>query len=254
MRVLTVNTQFMNPLNFWAYSSKDDLSETLQWVEKQFQLAKSQNQKILLSGHIPPGQKRGSAMPESLNFWNAGLEALLVKYPDLVVGSVWGHTHQDDFALFHDYSVQPPKPTLATFVAPSVTPYGGNHYPSVRKFYYDRTTGALLDHETCYNNLTDFHQKGGHFNDYWKREYSACEAWGLNDLSPIEVQNKIYNPLWNNNVTAWQQFMDYFRVLYPATMCRMEDLDCRKKHLCSMGHLSFDHYLDCATSKWPLEA
>lgn len=249
IRVVTLNSQWVNPLNFWVYSSPTDLAMNLQWIEGIFNQSRANGEKILISGHIPPGIGRGDAMPESLNFWNEGFEKLLVEYGDLVIGGLCGHTHQDDFGIFHDYSVHPPRPTMVTFTTPAVTPYGSGYYPTVRKYIFDRTTGELLDQHTYYNNMTQFHSEAKDFNQYWRLEYSAASAWGLKSLSPQEVESKILNRLWANDEKAWQQFGDFRNVLGHRE-CE-GSIACKHNYLCSMTHMNLFNYAKCSVEHWP---
>ena len=55
LRVISINTNFCNNLNFWLLLNFADPHYHLHWLYKQLHKAEMNKEKVYLLGHIPPG-------------------------------------------------------------------------------------------------------------------------------------------------------------------------------------------------------
>ena len=135
-------------------------------------------------------------------------------------------------------------------IAPAVTPWettlpgvigGAANNPAIRLVQYDRTTGATLNIEQYYLNLTDTNLSG---NPNWILEYNATEYYNQPDMQTASLNN-----IANNLLTDDELFKKYYSangVNYdPNEVCVDE---CRLVHYCAITEVDYDAYEACMQS------
>ena len=55
LRLVSINTNFCNNLNFWLLLNFDDPSEHLHWLYAVLLKAERRGEAVYIIGHIPPG-------------------------------------------------------------------------------------------------------------------------------------------------------------------------------------------------------
>ena len=55
LRVVSVNTNFCNNMNFWLLINFDDPQKHLHWLYRQLHKAEVNKEKVMIIGHIAPG-------------------------------------------------------------------------------------------------------------------------------------------------------------------------------------------------------
>merc|ERR1712176_1586908 len=129
LRIISLNTQYCDNLNFWLYLNNTDPGNMLQWLVSELTWAELRGVKVIILGHIPTGRS-DCKKAFSWNYYE-----IVDRFEATVVGQYMGHTHQDHFALM--YSEEPDRhPTGFQFISPSLTTYS-NLRPSVRVFTLD---------------------------------------------------------------------------------------------------------------------
>jgi hypothetical protein len=101
---------------------------------------------------------------------------LSTAYADVIVASVGGHTHSDEFQVFHTPSGAP---AGVYYIAPSVTTFTG-HNPAFRVYEVDAGSMTVQDYTQHFMNLTRANAEGA---ITWETLYSARAAYGLPDMS-----------------------------------------------------------------------
>jgi sphingomyelin phosphodiesterase len=174
LRVLSYNTMFGSTLNFWlALNESDgDLGGQLAWLDSQLSAAAAAGQKVYVIGHVPPGFGTVPA-------YSARLNAIFAAHRDVLAGLFYGHTHKDQVSVVTD-PANASDPLAVCYLAPSLTPFT-NINPSFRAYYYNRTSGAVLDYEQFTMNLTFANEED---RPEFDLVYAARAAYGLEDLSP----------------------------------------------------------------------
>ncbi|XP_015127515.1 sphingomyelin phosphodiesterase [Diachasma alloeum] len=222
-RIISVNTNYCNNLNFWLLiNSKDPVNE-LQWLIDELQGAENRSEKVHIIGHIPPGTS------DCLKVWSANYYRIINRYESTITAQFFGHTHYDEFELFYDTD-DLTRPVSVAYVGPSVTPYE-NLNPGYRIYYVDDDQGSstrqVVDHETWIMNLEEANL---YDSPFWWRLYSARDAYQMASLLPAE---------WNRLVDRMIDDTEIFDVYYKhyhknASVRPLCDIQCRKRLLCDL--------------------
>ncbi|XP_064099759.1 sphingomyelin phosphodiesterase-like isoform X2 [Macrobrachium nipponense] len=173
-RIISVNSMFGYTINLWLYENSNDVAHELKWLEAELWKAEQEGELVHLIGHIPPG------LLYNERSWSREYTRIINRYENIVRGQFFGHTHNDEFEVFHDGE----RPFGVAYVAPSQTPWTGLN-PSYRIYTVDGerpdTTRMVLDHDTYIMNLTEAHETNA---TRWHKLYSAKEAYGMPSLTP----------------------------------------------------------------------
>ncbi|XP_011438303.3 acid sphingomyelinase-like phosphodiesterase 3b [Magallana gigas] len=188
MRILALNT------NLYYTSDKvtthmDDPADQFVWMEGILMQARRDHEKVLVTGHVPPGIAAEGGRPWFYQHFNTRMVHILQQYSDVIIGLHFGHEHADTFRLFYDHSG---RPEMTLYVAPSVTPWrykipsatGPKHNPSFRLIKYDRTTGRHLDLVQYYMDLPESNKQS---RPIWSIAYTATKDMGVPDISPASM-------------------------------------------------------------------
>jgi sphingomyelin phosphodiesterase len=97
-------------------SVTQDPGNQLEWLQKQLELTKSQNQTVHIVGHVPPGHE------DCFKTWSREFYKIVAKYRSVIRGQFYGHTHYDEFRIFHDPLIKS-DPINVMWIGPSLTPY-----------------------------------------------------------------------------------------------------------------------------------
>ena len=179
---------------FWASNYVDSCNSKggdpgaamLSWLDFQLYATQQAGRKAQILMHEPPGinaystaRNAGTCQEKVTPFWNpnavAGFRALILKYPGIVTQNFAGHTHMDGFTVTSDNNGSP---VLATHITPSISPIFGNN-PAFTVYYYERSTGNVLDSATYYLSNLNRAQSGSE-PPQWRLEYIFAQAYGQN--------------------------------------------------------------------------
>ena len=141
----------------------------LSWLHEVLKMAKSSGAAVIISGHIPPVS----------DYWHnkciESYSALATKYGSTIVGHMFAHTHQDNYAILLDPT------TGASNGVINIAPSGVSTYnPSIRQYFYDTGSGLITDYTQYYSNIT---QDNFYGKLTWKAEYTWRQAYGYGTWS-----------------------------------------------------------------------
>ncbi|XP_077979507.1 acid sphingomyelinase-like phosphodiesterase 3b [Glandiceps talaboti] len=222
-----------------------DPAQQFVWMEQTLETAKSANEKVWIVAHISPGHpERSHSMPWFYPEHNAKYIALIEKYHDIIIGQFYAHHHTDHFKVFYNENGEPINSML---LAPAVVPwrnkyvlrpeFGANN-PGVRLIKYERSTGKLLDIIQYMTNLTEANQSG---NTEWVEEYTATEAYGIEDVTTESLHNLV-ELLQPDSSEQFYKYNLYNSVSYDTSPC---DEMCKKLHMCAITNVKIDEYDAC---------
>ncbi|KAH9491716.1 Acid sphingomyelinase-like phosphodiesterase 3b [Bulinus truncatus] len=190
------------------------VSPKFAWMEDQLLEAKSNGEKVILTGHVPPGLLH---IPEYVEwYWpqfKTRFMSIILNYSDIITALHFGHDHYDSFKILQSDDGTKAVPQ---FCAPSVTPWrhklqeggvekvGEPHNPGLRLIKYNRTSGAQLDYSQYYINIT-MANAAQDTVAVWKILYNFTSTYGVNDMS-IESLRQIFTKLEDNNSPLYQKF------------------------------------------------
>jgi len=158
------------------------------WLQKELMSSRMNNEKVYLTGHVPP-----SIEMYKLKCYEIYVN-ITAEFSDVILGHLYGHTHDDNFVLIPVPNGMARHFTLpATGVAnivPSVMP---SYNPSFRIWRYDAETGRILDYDQY---MADLDESNAKRSLVYVKEYSFLQAYKsiLNDFSVesfIKLQHAI---------------------------------------------------------------
>ncbi|UYV61789.1 SMPD1 [Cordylochernes scorpioides] len=213
-KIISINTNYCNNLNWWLLINTTDPANQLRWLINELQLSELIGQKVHIIGHIPPGTM------DCLSEWSRNFYKIINRYEGTVTAQFYGHTHTDEFEVFYDEETLT-RPTSIAYVGPSVTTYegvnpgyriytvDGNYKDSSKftnimigkivKFYWYQ---LVLDHETYTMDLEEANRND---KPVWELEYTAKADLGMPSLTPKD---------WNDLISRMAKDDDLFQKFY----------------------------------------
>ncbi|KAF2354919.1 Calcineurin-like phosphoesterase domain ApaH type [Trinorchestia longiramus] len=226
LRVLSVNGNYCNSMNWWLMIAHKDPTEQLAWMDSQLAEADAAGEKVHILTHIPPGYY------ECLPSWSREFARIVTKYSDVVTGIFSGHQHLDQWEVIYD-SENSTRPTSVVYIAPSATTFR-EHSPSFRTFTVDGGEGSesswtVVDHHTYTANLTIANLPDNILE--FELRYKAREEFNMSDLSPQSWSDLV--EVMAQNQTMFNKHMR-FKHNYWAEPTEINDCDreCKTKSLC----------------------
>ncbi|XP_064099686.1 sphingomyelin phosphodiesterase-like isoform X1 [Macrobrachium nipponense] len=205
-RIISVNSMFGYGADVWLYQNSNDVAHELAWLENELWKAEQEGELVHLLGHIPPG------LLSNERTWSREYNRIIRRYENIIRGQFFGHTHYDEFEVFHDGD----RPIGVAYVAPSQTPW---YYlnPAYRIYTIDgerpETTRMVLDHSTYVMNLTEAHETNV---TRWFELYSAKDAYGMQSLKPedwhqlglrMADDRTLFDVYWRNFVSIGEPYL-----------------------------------------------
>ncbi|KAL1525653.1 hypothetical protein AB1Y20_020503 [Prymnesium parvum] len=249
--------------------SKTDGGQQLDWLRTMLDRMRQDRQTAILLGHIPPGpshfefdsicaaghyyQRAGGAC------WNpmaqSGLLALLAAYADVVPNSFFGHHHTSSLRVVYNSSAAA---RHVMYLSPSLTPRNPTHDPAVRLYYYNRSSGAVVDFVDYSHDLRQSNA-AGRIN--WRVEAALRKApLNLSSLSAVAWESAARRMLEYDHAPQSQRELDPhdpFLSWMSSERCKMEVYiasgdsrvpplrRCKLAVLCPMLHLEDAPYAQC---------
>ncbi|KAM4796838.1 sphingomyelin phosphodiesterase [Rhinophrynus dorsalis] len=198
LRLVSLNMNFCALENFWLLINATDPAGQLQWLVGVLQEAETNNEKVHIIGHIPPGI--------CLKSWSWNYYRIVNRFESTIVSQFFGHTHLDEFEIFYDEETLS-RPLSVAFIAPSVTTFV-NLNPGFRVYQidgqYPESSHVVLDHETYILNLTEANA-GGKEEPRWTLLYSALKTYGMKSAYPADWDNLLHRFLQDERLfqTFW---------------------------------------------------
>ncbi|KAJ8316809.1 hypothetical protein KUTeg_004713 [Tegillarca granosa] len=228
-------------LNTNLYYTSDKLTATLTdpadqlvWLENELEKAKNNNEKVLITGHVPPGITAPSNILWMYPQYNKRINQILTAYSDIIVGQHFGHEHEDSFRVYFKND----KPVMSQFCAPSVTPWrykipgrtGPPHNPGVRLIKYNRDSGEHLELVQYYMDLPKTNKM---LNPEWEVEYTLPKDYGMSDLSPGSF-GKLLTKMSQSESMEFKNYMKWKIVSAVNTDEPKCDINCKSSYICSL--------------------
>lgn len=229
-------------------ASMPDPGNQLQWLDDTLTQASESRLKVLLIGHVPPGQfEKHEDKHWFRPYYNQIFVELLRKH-NRVFGSLhFGHHHTDTFRLFYD-----DKGTTvgSFFVAPAVTPWettlpgvmgGAGNNPGVRLVQYNRTSATVINVLQYYLNLTKANSRPQGSMAQWELAYNATAYYDQPDMTTASLKNLV-DRMWTDDAL----FDKYYKAngLY-FDMNEKWSSETRSVHCCAITQLDYKNYTTC---------
>lgn len=226
VRLVGLNTQYGDLLNFWLYYTDNIGPNQTQWLETVMEDARINNEKVVLASHIPCSHNAGVRDSFCLE-----LISVLSKYTDIIKLVLSGHTHSDSWVSWGNMFTQ--------FITPSVTTFSFRN-PTFRLFTLD-SEWDLEKVDTYYFDLAEANSG----NPQWKLEYSLPSAYNMPDLS-VDSFNNVAKSLLTNE-TLWNLFSTYHGASSPL-LSLPNTKEEKVVWLCNLSSATLAEWSACVTS------
>lgn len=133
LKIISLNTQAQNNLNFFLLRDSTDPGKMFEWLESELKASEAKGQLVYIIGHIPPG--------DFIYEWGERFSALVDRYSYTIRGQFYGHTHHDQAGVFFSQT-NPNKLVNYCLIAPSLQ--CGKH-PQYRIMEVDYDTLQVVD-------------------------------------------------------------------------------------------------------------
>lgn len=221
-RLISLNTNFCNNMNWWLLINTTDPMGQLGWFMDVLQTAENNNEKVHIIGHIFPG---GSSC---LKAWSWNYYKIVNRYENIIVGQFFGHVHNELYTMFYD-DIKFERPTNVLYVPGSVTTFSRLN-PTFRIYevdgLYNGSSWYPLDYQNYYLNITEVNQSQ---KSVWRKEYSAKADLGLKNLYPADWDDLINRM--KKDDTLFQKYYRYTQKLATTEIC---DAQCKISLLCDL--------------------
>lgn len=229
-RIISLNTQYCDRLNFWLYINQTDPDSALAWLTQELLEAEQAGDKVHIIGHVPSGEDY------CFETWSRNYYSIINRFESTIRGQFFGHTHQDSFAVFYDQFSSNSRATNMMYVTPSVTSFGLGQgvQPSYRVYTidgsYKHSTWSVLDAETYVMDIDEANKLG---KPQWKLEYKAKDAYKMANLFPQEWSNVIDRL--DKDEKMLKNYIRFHYRLSPAAAANYDcDWLCRYNALCEL--------------------
>ena len=232
LRIIALNTQACNNLNFWFLQNVTDPGNQVEWLQGQLAAAESAGEQVYIIGHIPIGDS------DCLSQWGYRYKALMDRYQFTVRGQFFGHTHNDHVKVnrgFFDNS-----PISVQWIAPSLTTYT-NLNPSFRIYAADSNTWLPVNYYQYRLNLTQANLNAT-AAPQWTVAYDFLSEYNLPDMSVETVYKWALSMMMNE--AEMVKFMGNFVAGGPGapTEC---GITCRSNEICDLTNGVIQDIWDC---------
>lgn len=229
----------------------EDPAGQFEWMASVMEDAREKGQKVYLFGHVPPGMfERSVNTSWFYPHFNTRFVQFIIDNSDIIAGQFFAHQHSDSFKLFYvrkgDALVgeETETPAAVMYLAPSVTPWKTTltgvsaNNPSIRLYEYDPKTGAIVNIQQYYTNLTEANLKG---EVKWELEYSATTVYNLENVNSSSIGRLVDR--FSESNEDFDKYYDYNAVSYQGEEpC---DAECKATQICSIVCPSYDQYYAC---------
>lgn len=150
--LITLNTVPYSPLHTPKSSEVKDPFGQFEWLEKQLEIIRSENQFAYVCGHVPPIVDSYGGKPQWEVQYIRTYKRIVGAFSDVIKAQLFGHVHSVEMRLpiqKQGLSMQ----TTPLFTAGSISPLFGNN-PSFIVWEYDASTYELLDYSVYGSNIS----------------------------------------------------------------------------------------------------
>jgi predicted phosphodiesterase len=243
-----LNTNFFSPghynnnhINYCSNTipTKDAANEQLAWLKSTLAKCKTENKKVWMAYHIPPGMDIYSSRtcPKVKPMWDKSFNddflSLIKQYSGTIAANFAGHTHMDDFRVIEDSGT----PVSFIHITPSISPVNGNN-PAIQLVDWNATDMTL-------NNSITHYFKGIETtgDDQWVPEYNFNKAYNQNGINANTLSNVAQNVYTDKDSTR-EKYLQFYEVDKNHTV----PSDWRA-YWCGLTKLTIKDYSECYCKK-----
>jgi len=162
LRFVTLNTGMFEPRNV-KYFDPDEGLKQIEWFNRTMAEAFHLNDRVFLLSHTPFGINENLLYRYYPLNYEQKLLSIIDRFSSSIVMCFTGHRHQDIIRLYSSRNT-----TLGILSHPAISPISWLTNPSIRRYFYNRTSFDLIDYEQFSLNLIETERTK---KDQWKLAY-----------------------------------------------------------------------------------
>ncbi|XP_041371161.1 acid sphingomyelinase-like phosphodiesterase 3b isoform X4 [Gigantopelta aegis] len=246
IRIMALNTNMYYTADKVTHPANySDPAGQFAWMEETFTAARVDKEKVIVTGHVPPGVHNPGNLLWFYPEFNTRFNDIIVKFSDVIIGMHFGHDHADGMKIFYKDG----QPVVPMFMAPSITPWrfkipnkvGEAHNPGIRVVTYDRTTGKHLNIIQYYMDLDASNSRNA---TNWTVGYDAQRVYGISDITAKSLHGL------TDKLKKTSSLMDSY-VKFRWVLAKPEDRvkgcnkACRESFFCGFKHHDMSSFNKC---------
>jgi len=196
-RVIGVNMQTCNNMNWWLLDQRKDPGHQLEWLEAELAKLEKDGGFAQIMAHIPPA--------ECLHQFGLRYKSLMERYQHIVRFSSMGHTHDEDINVVR--AINSTQPIGFNFITPSGTS-GDNMNPSFTVIDFDEEYMVPVNTHTYILDLNEANALPKGEAPVWREQHDMIKEYNLKDMSPssmLDLTERIYSDQETASQYAWNR-------------------------------------------------
>lgn len=187
------------------------------WLEAELKKAQTNNEKVWLMYHIPPGMNAYSSfscsqdptcnkgvVPQGAPYYGSDYNetylSLISKYQSVITAQLGGHSHMDNFIVINgDRS-----PESFVHISPAISPVYENN-PGFLEYQFDPKAAIMKDYD-----VHGFQNVSTATAPNWSKEYTFSTTYNQSELTPQTLQ-AVYKSF-ETDAAAKKKYIDYYVV------------------------------------------
>lgn len=182
-RLLALNTQVCDSLNWHIMAERSDPGGMFAWLEQELAEVEALGGSAIVISHFDPS--------DCQHQWGTRLRALMERYQNVVRFGLQGHTHSETFQVARSMT-NVGKPLMVHSIGGSVTTYSDN-VPSFAVIEFDAEYMVPLNMYTYSMDLDDANSTGV---PKWELLHDMLDTYDMPDLRPssfLDLATRIKN-------------------------------------------------------------
>jgi len=179
LRIIAINSNKCEILNFWLNVEWVDPDGQLAWLVDQLAEAEAAGEKVHIISHVPPGKV------DCYGSWAREFSKIINRFESTVVAQFYGHTHFDEFVVFYDEETNS-RASNVGFITPSVTTYTEMNM-AYRIFILDQHSHRVLNYETYVADLNEANFGGSESRPRYRLFYEGTTGLETKSLFPRDM-------------------------------------------------------------------
>jgi hypothetical protein len=216
-RVIVLNTQAANQMNWYLLSSLSDPGNHLEWLESELKELEAIGGNAIVLAHIVPNQ--------FLHAFGLRFRALMDRYQHIVRMTNYGHTHKEYYQITRSLDAEQ-KPIGFNFVDGSITSFIGK-FPGFSLITMDEELMIPLNIETYVFNITEVNLTN---EPKWELQHDWIQEYSLQDMRPSNMMS-LASTLLNDDAMFYKFMNNVNRRAVEPDVCEGK---CRHSNYCQI--------------------
>nr|XP_022899981.1 sphingomyelin phosphodiesterase-like [Onthophagus taurus] len=233
-RLIALNSNVAYTFNWWLLYDDVDPFGQLQWLADTLYQAEQDGEIVHIISHVP------SSDDTCYKIWSEQYRKILERFAGTVAAAFNGHTHTDEFIVYHS-SEEPSKAINVAYNGGSVTTFSNKNL-NYKIYYVDQENYEVHDYDCWSYNMTEANLTPDQ-RPNWFKLYSFKDAYGLTGASPSDLRDLAFRMV--EDKTLSEKYWHYrSRMADTALQSGCSD-SCQQQNICDFLSSSYGDTTQC---------